>query len=803
MTDLKEQYADRISALIPINDISAKLQKRLLSDTEIITCKKRRHVFKQGDRDNFSFYLLDGEIELLADEQVRSTIAAGSDQANYAMAQLQPRQFSAKAKTEVIVLRVDRSVLEQLLMLANQFEPVSESASVEVDIADGTDDDVDWMTKMLQSGIFSKIPATSMHQLFALLQPIEKEAGEVVIRQGDTGEHYYVVESGKGAVYRKSSPTGEAVKLADLGPGDSFGEEALISEAKRSATVKMITDGVVMQLSKDDFTSLIQKTMLESVSFAQAEKLHSEGAVWLDVRFPNEHQASSIKDSINIPLGALRAKIDTLDQNKQYIVYCDTGGRSSSGTYLLTERGFNACFLKGGLVNNPSALPEEAADLPEDTGSIGDDDDDEFKFPDAFDETDDDDFELDSEFQEEMVDIDLETTQIRIVKVKQAVEKADEQTKEKQQQVGEELERKKKKLRAEKKAAEEEMRRKTRERVERLKQLKEKAKRNLQVKKDKLDKIYAKNQAEMEKLERLKRETQEELQEQRESIKRQEQEAKQKLGKADVLKQKLDESRRLLERQARKRKQEQQEMGDKIKAQAKAMLESEKKKLAEEYQRNFSEFKKLQGAKMVAAAAKQAAKKEAKKIIKEFKSPSGRPRSLEEERLYQERVKLEREAKKIQQSLMRIQKTKADAQKAKKQAIERANRLKQQHKEHTLSPIGDLDDLERQLRAAEKKVIQANKYLEDTAQAEKVTASNKNKIDHNLLRKQKEEKALTKQIEKDLINFENEQRRDAESTVVQYRTHLMNRIKTKAEAAKKQVKQDNHSLLADIKKQLD
>jgi rhodanese-related sulfurtransferase len=46
----------------------------------------------------------------------------------------------------------------------------------------------------------------------------------------------------------------------------------------------------------------------------------------------------------------LRLKADSLDPNKQYITYCDTGRRSSAAAFLLSERGLKAYCLKGGLM---------------------------------------------------------------------------------------------------------------------------------------------------------------------------------------------------------------------------------------------------------------------------------------------------------------------------------------------------------------------------------------------------------------------------------------------------------------------
>jgi len=78
---------------------------------------------------------------------------------------------------------------------------------------------------------------------------------------------------------------------------------------------------------------------------------------WLDVRLPSEHQNLSIEDSLNIPLYFIRLKISALDKNVPYVVYCDTGRRSSAAAYILVERGFDAYVLRGGHQRQRRAPP--------------------------------------------------------------------------------------------------------------------------------------------------------------------------------------------------------------------------------------------------------------------------------------------------------------------------------------------------------------------------------------------------------------------------------------------------------------
>lgn len=127
-------------------------------------------------------------------------------------------------------------------------------------------------------------------------------------------------------------------------------EDVPAGTAKRNANIIMVTDGVLMRLSKEDFNALLKEPMLSWVSRDEADKMVAEGkSVWVDVRLESEFKNNGIPGSVNIPLFMLRMKVDKLDQGKTYILYCDTGRRSSAAAFLLSERGLYACCLKGGL----------------------------------------------------------------------------------------------------------------------------------------------------------------------------------------------------------------------------------------------------------------------------------------------------------------------------------------------------------------------------------------------------------------------------------------------------------------------
>ncbi|MCP4043115.1 MAG: cyclic nucleotide-binding domain-containing protein [Gammaproteobacteria bacterium] len=335
-----------LKKLVPPSALNAENFQELARKAIVETFPPGRTVFKAGDMDCKTVYLLSGELELISNKGDIKRIKGQADAAKHPIVNQQPRQFTARAKTEITITRFDSDLLDILLT----WDQLSGIEVNEITVEEeGEDDGGDWMTRILQSKAFMRIPPANIQQMFMRLQEIPFKANSSVIEQGGEGDYYYIINRGRCKVTRKSK-TGQEITLAELGDGDAFGEEALLSDAKRNATISMTTDGTLMRLSKDDFDELLKAPMQKEVDFEGAKELVRKGALLLDVRLESEHKNSSIRGSINLPIYMLRLKAEALDSNKKYIVYCDTGRRSSAAAFLLSERGISAYVLKGGLV---------------------------------------------------------------------------------------------------------------------------------------------------------------------------------------------------------------------------------------------------------------------------------------------------------------------------------------------------------------------------------------------------------------------------------------------------------------------
>jgi CRP-like cAMP-binding protein len=321
--------------------LARKVQVRELSPGQVL--------FKEGDTEKRTIYIVSGTLELFDQANVIGTIEGGTEASRNPVAPVYPRRLSSRARDRVQFLSIDSDLLD--VMLTWDQTGTYEVTDLQNEAEEGNED---WMTMLLQTKAFHKIPPANIQAIFMRMQQINYKSGDVVLKQGAEGDYFYVLIRGSALVTRETPLSKEGIKLAELNVGDTFGEEALISEAKRNATVTMLSDGSVMRLGKDDFNTLLNEPMLDWLSLSDAEEMVKDGGQWLDVRLPSEFENQHLDGAINIPLYFIRLKISTLDKGKKYIVCCDTGRRSSAGAYILSERGYQAYVLENGINSEPS-----------------------------------------------------------------------------------------------------------------------------------------------------------------------------------------------------------------------------------------------------------------------------------------------------------------------------------------------------------------------------------------------------------------------------------------------------------------
>jgi rhodanese-related sulfurtransferase len=222
-----------------------------------------------------------------------------------------------------------------------------------------TEDIDDWMTALLRSPIFQRLPPINLQKIILKLEAIDLKKGDVILDQGGEGDYYYHIKKGHCTLTRKSSPTAKEIKLHQLKTGDAFGEDALITGAPRDLTITALTDISLLRLDKQNFLSLIKEPTIKFVDHDGMSEAVKQGTIILDVRSPDEYGKFHLPGSINQPFFTLRMMIKTLDHEKSYIVVCNNGKTSEAAAFVLLKNAIDAKVLKGGVA---AMLPEQGAE---------------------------------------------------------------------------------------------------------------------------------------------------------------------------------------------------------------------------------------------------------------------------------------------------------------------------------------------------------------------------------------------------------------------------------------------------------
>jgi len=346
-TSLKTLSRAQIRDFVPIYSLDPERQQELAKHARCLPLPAGSRLFSIGDRGDHVLYLLSGELEF-SNVTERFTLSAPSEQALMPLDPHNPRRYNALVLSDAEIVIIDRNLLDILLT----WDPYSGYVVDEID--DNVYDPDDWMASILQSSVFQRIPPINIQKMFQKLQPRSVKAREIIFLQGDEGDYYYLIQSGSCVIIRNEEQN--QALIAELKPGQSFGEEALLSNAPRNATVIMKSDGVLLQLAKFDFENLFKRPMVKTISMQQAEDMLSRDPIWIDVRQPEEYRQVAIEGSINIPLMRLRESLHELSQERPCIIYCDNGHRSSCAAYLLTAFGYQAFVLEHGIAEQESLV---------------------------------------------------------------------------------------------------------------------------------------------------------------------------------------------------------------------------------------------------------------------------------------------------------------------------------------------------------------------------------------------------------------------------------------------------------------
>ena len=203
------------------------------------------------------------------------------------------------------------------------------------------------MSALLSTPLFEFIPPKNIQSLFKHFEQVDHQKGDIVIRQNDPGDYFYAIRSGRVKVVLEKD--GANILMAELGIGDTFGQDALVSDDLRNATVTTLSACTLMRLAEPEFEELLMEPVIEYVDQSDIEeisKLTGAKPVIIDLRPLDNSNQSKYPGSINIPLLLLRKNITQLSKDNVFIMVGQrTPKIAELGAYLMNERGFTAYVL--------------------------------------------------------------------------------------------------------------------------------------------------------------------------------------------------------------------------------------------------------------------------------------------------------------------------------------------------------------------------------------------------------------------------------------------------------------------------
>jgi len=334
-----------LKKFVPFSELEDKYLEDALDHITEKSFNKGEMMFKRGRPIAERFYLISGRVDLIDANFKSSSVEGGRESIANALNPESPTRRSGIAKSPVRVFVVEVEALDRIVAWSESAAYASQGGDLtltgEIEVSSIADEDAtDWMSSLLRSPLFNKIPMTQVQELFARFvdQPVPK--AEMVIKEGEKGDFFYVLASGRAHVTNRS----ESVDVM-LEPGSYFGEEALLGQTPRNASITMVEPGLLKRLEADAFEALLKSPILQYVLADELESLGKPHKL-IDVKMPVEFRMFHVPGSINVPLARLRMSMNELAKSSAYVVPDDAGSRADIAAHLLCQAGFDAYILK-------------------------------------------------------------------------------------------------------------------------------------------------------------------------------------------------------------------------------------------------------------------------------------------------------------------------------------------------------------------------------------------------------------------------------------------------------------------------
>jgi CRP-like cAMP-binding protein/Zn-dependent protease len=246
---LETKWRVEAAALIDKLPMFDELPEDVLSDlagrVSLRTFAKGQPVVRQGDRAEAFFLVRTGTLQVVdqdektGNERVLRTLGRGESFGELGLVQGSPRAATVRAVEESQVFEIDKGTFDRLLadmIHVPEFAPTLQAVS-----------------ELRELPSFAYLEPDELTELLELGEWVNVQPGEIVVEQGAVGDAFYAIRSGQVDIVKD----GEVVNT--LGPGQFFGEVALLLDVPRTATVRARTPVRAYRLTREGFDRLIAR----------------------------------------------------------------------------------------------------------------------------------------------------------------------------------------------------------------------------------------------------------------------------------------------------------------------------------------------------------------------------------------------------------------------------------------------------------------------------------------------------------------------------------------------------------------
>ena len=204
-------------------------------------------IIRQGEVGDRFYIIARGSVEVMVRSpkgvsEIVNHLGRGDYFGQVALMNDSERNATCRASVPTEVLELSRADFDQLVKVC-------------FDLREKLATSITRANLLRQMPLFADMDSQQLQLVVAQLWEENVTAGTYIIRQGEPGKTFYVIESGRVQV-KISTPSGEHV-VNELGPGEYVGEMALLLQSPRSASVQALMPAVLLTLEKSDFDRLV------------------------------------------------------------------------------------------------------------------------------------------------------------------------------------------------------------------------------------------------------------------------------------------------------------------------------------------------------------------------------------------------------------------------------------------------------------------------------------------------------------------------------------------------------------------